>query len=189
MKWFALNRVIAGIFAGALLAACGGTATQAPPTAPTGATSASNAVQSTPAAPEAGSPDACTLLTQQQVTDAAGVDMASGEPLVPTSTRICTWSEAGSDSADSQQVTLTLLKATEFENGKTPPSGFEVTPAQGIGDEAYYVTSSGLGTRFNVKQGDLLFQLKVGSISGKGQTVDGLETIEKTLAMDVLAGR
>jgi hypothetical protein len=188
MKWFALNRVIAGMFAGALLAACGGTATQAPPSAPTVATAASSAVQST-SAPEAGSPDACTLLTQQQVTDAAGVDMAGGEPLAPTSTQICTWSEAGSDSADSQQVTLTLLKATEFENGKTPPSGFEVTPAQGLGDEAYYVTSSGLGTRFNVKQGDLLFQLKVGSISGKGQTVEGLEAIEKTLAMDVLAGQ
>jgi hypothetical protein len=64
-----------------------------------------------------------------------------------------------------------------------------VTSESGIGDEAYYVTSAGLGTRLSVKQGDLLFQLKVGSISGKGQTVDGLETIEKTLAMDMLAGQ
>jgi hypothetical protein len=123
MKQFSLKWVIVTLLAVGFLSACGGAATQAPASAPAAVAGATAASSEQPTSgPNAGSSDACSLLTQQQVSDAAGVDMASGERLVPTSPRICTWAEAGSDSADSQQVTLTLLTATEFENGKTPSS-------------------------------------------------------------------
>ena len=52
----------------------------------------------------------------------------------------------------------------------------------GIGDDAYYVTASGLGTSLNVKKGSFYVQIKVG-----GFPMDVEKDKEKTLALEVLS--
>ena len=127
--------------------------------------------------------DACTLLTQAQVTAALGTPMDAGARVVPSVPRLCGWSEPGGATIDNKRVTLTLSTTRTHDAGKQPYQGITKTPVGGIGDDAYYVTASGLGTALNVKKGGQAFSL---SVKGKF-TVDQVKAMEKTLALEVLA--
>jgi hypothetical protein len=41
--------------------------------------------------------------------------------------------------------------------GKIPIKGTTKTPVSGIGDDAYYITAGGWGTRLSVRKGDVAF--------------------------------
>jgi hypothetical protein len=75
---------------------------------------------------------------------------------------------------------LTLVD--RFNNGKAPVLGIPKTPLSGIGDDAYYVTTRGLGTGLDVKKGNCVFQIRV-----YGFPEDQIKAMEKTLAQDALA--
>lgn len=75
-----------------------------------------------------------------------------------------------------------LTPVDRFTNAKTPVKGITKTPVSGVGDDAYYITTPGLGTGLNVKKGNSAFQIRV-----NGFPVDQTKAMEKTLALDVLA--
>jgi hypothetical protein len=127
--------------------------------------------------------DACTLLTRAQVTAALGTPMDAGVRVVPSVPRLCGWSEPGGATIDNKRVTLTLSTTKTHDAGKQPYQGITKTPVGGIGDDAYYVTASGLGTTLNVEKGVQAFSF---SVKGKF-TVDQVKAMEKTLALEVLA--
>jgi hypothetical protein len=127
--------------------------------------------------------DACTLLTQAQVAAALATPMDAGVRVLPNIPRMCGWSEPGGATIDNKRVTLTLSSTRTHDAGKQPYQGITKTPVGGIGDDAYYVTASGLGTTLNVKKGVKAFSL---SVKGKF-TVDQVKAMEKTLALEALA--
>jgi hypothetical protein len=127
--------------------------------------------------------DACKLLTQAQVSAALATSMDAGVRVLSSSPRMCGWSEPGGATIANKRVTLTLSTTRAHDAGKQPYEGITKTPVGGIGDDAYYVTASGLGTALNVKKGVEAFSL---SVKGKF-TVDQVKAMEKTLALEALA--
>lgn len=78
---------------------------------------------------DAGTPgDACALLTAPQVSSALGACVGPGQPVMPNNTKTCTWSEQGASTGAERNVTVSLMTATSFENGKTPMTGVAKTP-------------------------------------------------------------
>ena len=133
--------------------------------------------------------DACSFLTQTQVSTVLGFSVATGQRLVPSNAMMCGWSGPGTPTIGGKKVVLDifgplgkLTPVDRFANGKTPAQGITKTPVSGVGDDAYYVTTPGLGTGLNVKKGNSAFQIRV-----YGFPPDQIETMEKTLAQDVLA--
>jgi len=128
--------------------------------------------------------DACSLLTQAQVSAVLGVAVGAGQRVVPNGPKMCGWSEAGGSTLTRKKVVFTISNTNAFTRGKTPFTGITKTPVSGIGDDAYYVTASGLGTTLNVKKGNAAFSI---SVHGSGFSVDQIKAMEKTLAQHVLA--
>jgi hypothetical protein len=130
--------------------------------------------------------DACTLLTDMQVSTALGVTVGAGTPIgSPTS---CQWAGKGKIATLTANDTVAGKSAVErFDAGKTSTlPGIKVEPIRGVGDDAYYVyysgtTRSGLG--LVVKKGRSAFEVRV-----YGFEIDQAKTVAKTLAQNV-AGR
>lgn len=130
--------------------------------------------------------DACTLLTDMQVSTALGVTVGAGSPIgSPTS---CQWAGKGKIATLTANNTIAGKSAFDrFDAGKTSNlPGITVEPISGVGDDAYYVyysgtTRSGLG--LVVKKGRSAFEVRV-----YGFEIDQAKTIAKTLAQNV-AGR
>jgi len=125
--------------------------------------------------------DACTLLTTAQVSAALGTSVEAGKPLVASSPRVCGWAPPGGPQIGGKKLTVTLLTAKSFEMSKTPVNNVEKAPLSGVGDDAIYITSGGLGTGLNVKKGNSAFQVRVG-----GFTTEQEKEIEKSLALQIL---
>jgi hypothetical protein len=130
--------------------------------------------------------DACSLLTPAQVSAVLGVSVGAGEHI--PGPEMCGWSQPGDTSHSGKRVVLTIFgpmgkstPADRFANGKTPVPRITKTPASGIGDDAYYITTPGMGTGLNVKRGSSVFQIRV-----YGFSLNQIEATEKTLAQDVL---
>ena len=75
----------------------------------------------------------------------------------------------------------TITTVQSFTNGKTPVKGITKEPTNGVGDDAYYITTPGFGTGQGVKKGDSALQIRV-----YGFSLDQIKTIEKTLAQQAL---
>jgi hypothetical protein len=135
-------------------------------------------------------PDACSLLTQAQISAALGVSMGAGEHAGPV-TQTCTWYEPGGSASkpSAKKVMLdvfgqmgSLTPADRFNNGKTPIKGITKTPVNGIGDGAYFITTPGIGTALNVKKGSSAFQVRVSGFSS-----DQIQPMEKAIAQNIVA--
>lgn len=126
--------------------------------------------------------DACSLLTQSQVSVALGISVGAGQPLVPTSPLNCGWEPTGASGPNSKRVIASIIRVDQFTHEKLPLHGITETQASGIGDEAHYMTTPGFGTGLSVKKGNYAFKLRV-----YGFPLDQVEAIEKKLAQNVLA--
>jgi hypothetical protein len=135
-----------------------------------------------PSASAAPADDACALLTQAQVSAALGVSVGAGERVVSTSSRMCGWSPPGEAVATSKRAVLTISSVESFTRGKAEVKGITKTPASGIGDDAYYITTPGFGTGLNVKKGTSAFQIRVYSFP-----LEQTKAMEKTLALQAVA--
>jgi hypothetical protein len=132
--------------------------------------------------------DACAVLSQAQVSAALGVPVDAGKQIGPSSA-LCGWKKQPNDrSHTGKRVMLSLYRtlgksspAERFENGKIPMQGITKTPVSGVGDDAYYIDTPGLGIGLNVKKGASFFQVRV-----YGFPADQIRAIEKTLAQEVL---
>jgi hypothetical protein len=139
--------------------------------------------------PLAAASDACSLLTQARVSMVLGVPVGAGDHIIAKTPSMCGWAQASDTNHQGKRVMLTVLEAIgsrtpvdRFNTGKTPIKGITKTPTTGIGDDAYYVTTPGLGTGLSVKKGNSVFEIRV-----YGFPVEQIKTLEKTLAQDVLA--
>jgi hypothetical protein len=91
-------------------------------------------IAAVPAAAAPNSADACSLLTQAQVSAALGAQVGAGVWVSPSLKGTCTWNAPG------VIVTLMTEGTDVFQSGKKPPSTMmQIVPATGIGDDAYYV--------------------------------------------------
>lgn len=127
--------------------------------------------------------DACALLTQAQVTAAAGFAVEKGTHVTPTFLKTCTWT--GPSSGGPQIVTLNLQTSAFFDGAKKQAAmmaagGVAVKPA-GVGDDSYY-SIVGDQVALWVKKGGNAFKLAV----YKKIPIDQKEVVELALARQVV---
>ena len=130
--------------------------------------------------------EACTLLTQTQVSAALEVPVDAGTPIGRPSA--CQWTGKG------RFATLTITQplagksaVDRFNAGKTSTlPGITTEPVKGVGDEAYYIyfsntTRAGLG--LVVRKGSSAFEIRV-----YGFDIDKAKPVAKTLCQ-IVAGK
>ena len=132
--------------------------------------------------------DACVLLTPAQVGAALGVTVGAGQRVTPTNALVCGWAQPTDTSHTGKRVVLSIYSqlgsrtpADRFATAKTPIQGVEKTPVAGVGDDAFYATTPGLGTVLIFKKGESAFDLRV-----YGFPIDEIKAKEKTLAADLI---
>lgn len=125
--------------------------------------------------------DACALLSAPRLSSLLGVPLEPGHHVMPGALSSCDWAPAGAASIDSKKVGVTLLSAQSFAFGRTPTRDAVAVAAEGIGDEAYYVTTPPFGTSLSVKKGGAYFQVRVG-----GFPPHQARTLERRLALELL---
>ncbi len=125
--------------------------------------------------------DACSLLTQAEVSAALGISVGAGQHVIASSTAMCGWTKAGSSVPSAKRVTLTLETTTSFSNSKIPMQGITKTPLSGVGDDALYIDTRGVGAGLQVKKGGAAFSLRV-----YGFPVDQIKAKEKDLAQKIV---
>lgn len=131
--------------------------------------------------------DPCSLLTPEQVSAVLGMQAGPGKRLATT---LCGWRPSGQPAGKAKSVMITLLNASGFAATKTQlgVAGITKVPVSGIGDEAVYGTTSGLGSTLSVKKGDFYFVVHVNGFPfDKAKGADEVEAKEKTLAMQILS--
>jgi hypothetical protein len=140
--------------------------------------------------------DACQLLTAAQVSSALGVEVDPGSPSIPNHPEHCIWREHGKEQALAKNLQLSLLTDRQYEMGKTALPNIPKTPESGIGDEAYFAKTPGIGFILTVKKGSTYFRVQARPIPGfshnKGtaaeeQALDErYKSVERTIAHEVL---
>jgi hypothetical protein len=148
-----------------------------------------------PAAMAAPPADACSLLTQAQVSAAVGVNVGAGSHMTPTYLKMCVWSPPGGANKDLQNVTLSLESASAYQSAKAMlqavanssqnqhnKTPITMTAASGLGDDALY-SSMGNYSKLIVKKGDVVFQLVIYSAAPFAKK----QAMERALALNVLA--
>jgi hypothetical protein len=127
--------------------------------------------------------DACSLLTQAQVSAASPVSVGAGTYVTPTFKRTCTWSASGDDAKTVQSITLLLGDVSMFDSVKKlgGAKNVTITPVSGVGDDACYQIIGTMAVMF-VKKGNVAFKV---SVYAGGLSVEKKEAIEKTLALQV----
>jgi len=119
--------------------------------------------------------DACSLLTQAQVSAAVGAQVGAGAWMTPSFKATCTWTATG------KIVTLMTEGLDAYQTGKKPLSpAVKITPASGIGDEAYYQVT-GSFVALLTRKGNVAFKTSVYS----KLPVDTLMSMESALAKQV----
>jgi hypothetical protein len=125
--------------------------------------------------------DACSLLTQAQVSAALGVDVEAAQHVAP---KLCQWSAPNQpNSINAKKVALTISNERAFGYAKTPVvSSVKAMPASGICDDAVYAVTTGvaagLGTSLYVKKGNSYIVVHVYGFPDQNKAMD----MEKTLA-------
>lgn len=127
--------------------------------------------------------DACSLLTQMQVSAALGTPVDAGKPISGPAS--CQWFGKG------KFATLTITQplagksaVDRFNAGKASTlPGVTKEPVSGVGDEAFYVafintTRAGLG--LTVRKGSSAFEIRV-----YGFDIEKAKPVAKTLAQNV----
>jgi len=110
-----------------------------------------------------------------------GVPVQEGEHIVPDLLTSCGWAGPGGPSIGSKKIVLSLMTARSFVAGKTPVKGVTMSVAEGVGDDAYFISMPPFGTALSVKKGDAYFQLRIAGFPS-GQ----VRTLERALALRLL---
>jgi hypothetical protein len=126
--------------------------------------------------------DACALLTAAQVNSALGASVGAGQHLGANS--LCGWGQMGG-----KRVVLSMYTqmgsrtpVDRFNTAKNSPvKGIVKAPVTGVGDDALYMTTPGLGTGLFFRKGSAAFDLRV-----YGFPLDQIKEKEKTLALDII---
>lgn len=129
------------------------------------------------------SDDACSLLTQAQVSAAVSISVSAGQYVTPTFQKTCTWNATNAVAQATKFVTLMLEGLDAFQAGKAAPvKTIVVTLVSGIGDDAYYL-AVGTNVGLIVKKGNVAFKIAVyGDIP-----IAKKQSMEKTLAQQIVS--
>ncbi len=96
-------------------------------------------------------PDACSLLSTQEIATALGVEVDAGTTIAPGA---CRWNGRAKWPGDDVAILrINFTTARSFEIGRTPLSGYTKTPESGIGDDAYSVDRGGHDPTLSIKKG------------------------------------
>jgi hypothetical protein len=136
----------------------------------------------TPPANAAPPDDACSLLTQAQVSVAVSVSVGAGA-YQGTYKKTCTWNAVSPATKSAKYVTLLLEGLDAYQAGKLAPvKTIVVTSISGIGDDAYYL-AVGPNVGLIVKKGNVAFKVAVyGDIP-----IENKQAMEKTLAQQIVS--
>jgi hypothetical protein len=132
--------------------------------------------------------DACSLLTQAEISAAVGIPMLSGRHDFPGTTQECSWQrrlpQPGGPPLTILSLQLFVEPAEGFEWNKHNVSQENVTSVSGVGEDAYY-TEQGKGSAMilNVKKGDLCVIVTWILVTDRQRVMDA----EKTIAAQVLS--
>ncbi|HXT72629.1 MAG TPA: hypothetical protein VN785_02125 [Candidatus Angelobacter sp.] len=128
--------------------------------------------------------DACSLLTAAQVSAILGVSVGAGEKILPNSTASCGWEVPGQKNLGRKRAVLNIYTqmgsrtpVQRFNTAKTPIQGITKEPVTGVGDDAIFATTPGLGTGLIFRKGDAAFDLRI-----YGFPIDQIKAKEKKLA-------
>lgn len=140
--------------------------------------------------------DACKLLSEKEVSAALGVQVDTGTVRLLGHPEFCIWREHGQSNALARNVQVSLLTQLQFETGKTPLPNIPKSPEAGIGDEAYFTNTPGVGYILTVKKGSTYFRVQARPIPGfsrkKGSGAEEhaidekFKTVERAVASDIL---
>jgi hypothetical protein len=131
----------------------------------------------------AASDDACSLLTQAQVSAAVSISVGAGVACDSNVQEDLHWNATNVVAQAAKFVTLMLQGLDAFQAGKAAlVKTIVVTPVSGIGDDAYYL-AVGTNVGLIVKKGNVAFKIAVyGDIP-----IEKKESLEKTLAQQVVS--
>jgi hypothetical protein len=109
------------------------------------------------AIPEA-SGDACKLLSAAQVSMVLGVQVDEGAYSLPGHSQFCIWKEHDKSDMTAQNVQVSFLTSHQYEAVKTGP--FAKGSENGLGDEAYWAYTPGIGFTLSVKKANSYFRVQ-----------------------------
>jgi hypothetical protein len=133
----------------------------------------------------AASVDACSLLTQEEVSAVVGVPMHSGEHTPPDVMQSCHWVPSKAPPPMGLHLQLWVMPFVEgiFEAEKRRAGQENVTSVSGLGDNAYYaIFGGGSMTVLNVKKGSFIVQVTWIGTTDHQTVMDA----ERTIATQVL---
>ena len=113
-----------------------------------------------PAADRAPPPDACALLTVQEVSAALEVQSLPGKALFGHASA-CSWSDDPAQSIDHRRVTLSIVHTAMVFNSMKASPRLTIEPVSGIGDDAYYVLLKSESPQLAVRKGENVIQIRV----------------------------
>jgi hypothetical protein len=139
--------------------------------------------------------DACKLLTAAQVTAVLGVQVDEGAYIDATHPEFCVWREHDKPQMIAQNVQIHFMTARQFEAPKTGP--FAKGPESGLGDDAYWSYTPGIGFSLSIKKGSTYIRVQSRPIPKgvarsadtpalKAQWDEKMKTVERTIGAEVL---
>ncbi|MGA8875751.1 MAG: hypothetical protein WCC25_16405 [Candidatus Korobacteraceae bacterium] len=129
-----------------------------------------------PAAPVS---DACEVLTPAEIGAVLGVSIDPGKHIPASAKVMCGWAQTGQTGEAATKLMLHFATQPYFQKEKAASGNVTVTPASGIGDEAFYVTSE-FGTSLFVRKGDTAIDF---SIRDKSLPKNDLMAKERALGL------
>ena len=123
----------------------------------------------------AGSPDACSLLSPDQVGAALGVAVGAGQP--STGGAACRWTENGKPETSAKMVQVDIMgqmgrmsPVDRFNAARQALGNQEKPTVAGVGDDAYYIINPNLkasfvGCSINVRKRTSAFNVHIGGMS------------------------
>jgi hypothetical protein len=106
-------------------------------------------------------PDACALLTEADVTKAIEVKALPGKRIVPSSPKVCGWSDVDGGDINHRRVTAAYTSVTGFQVAKSQPGRMSIEPISGIGDDAYYAIPKSESPILSVRKGDTAIRIRL----------------------------
>ncbi len=123
--------------------------------------------------------DACAVLTPAEIGAVLGIPIDPGQHIPKTSTIMCGWPKAGV--TGESVVMLNFTTPDYFEKERDPHPRITMTPAPGIGDDAYYITSQ-FGTSLFIKKGNTVIGFAI-----RDNTIPSTQLMEKERALGLKA--
>lgn len=128
--------------------------------------------------------DACSLLTQKQVSAILGFKVDPGVHPIPSFSYMCNWREINRPTGIARHALLTVITAREFDRIKTLPL---TSASGGVGDDAVVTHSLRMPAILTVKSGAHYFRLEVRSnVEHSGEADERNQFLEQSLAVQVV---